>query len=138
MVWLIDSNVVLDYLQDRMPFADDACAIWKMCESRKVKGCISVLTFADIVYIMRKWLDASQIEQLLTDLSGVFSFVSLTEEDIGRAASLHWKDYEDAIQAVTAERLRCDAIITRNTRDFMGSVVPAVTPKEILEKNSNA
>ncbi len=132
MVCLIDTNVLLDCLEDRMPFADDACDVWKLCESRQVTGYISALSFANVVYIMRKWLDTERIEQLFLELSGIFRIADLSAEDIGKASSLHWKDYEDAIQAVTAERLHCDAIITRNAKDYAGSRVPAVTPDAFL------
>ena len=46
---------------------------------------------------------------------------------------MNFRDYEDALQNVCAERMKADYIITRNKRDFAGSKVPAFSPEEFLE-----
>ena len=46
---------------------------------------------------------------------------------------LHWKDFEDAVQYVTAERIKADYIITRNTKDIESKKIPVVTPNEFLK-----
>jgi predicted nucleic acid-binding protein len=38
-------------------------------------------------------------------------------------------DFEDAAVHAIAARNKVDYILTRNTRDFSGSVVPAITPR---------
>jgi hypothetical protein len=53
---------------------------------------------------------------------------------LSKAAQLNWKDFEDAVQSVTAERIRADYIITRNIRDFADSRVVAYTPSELLAR----
>ena len=47
---------------------------------------------------------------------------------------MQWKDFEDAVQSATAERLHVDYIITRNVRDFNKSKVLALTPSELLSR----
>ncbi len=49
--------------------------------------------------------------------------------DLTKAADLHWIDFEDALQSVTAERMHADYIITRNVKDFRESSIPAITPE---------
>ena len=51
-----------------------------------------------------------------------------------KAAGMMWNDYEDAVQAATAERIRATAIITRNIKDYRQSQIPAFTPAEFLER----
>jgi len=51
-----------------------------------------------------------------------------------KAAEMKWDDFEDAVQSVTAERIRTDYIITRNIRDFRKSKVPSLTPTEFLAR----
>jgi len=62
-------------------------------------------------------------------LTQVFTVADFTSDDMQAAAQLRWRDYEDAIQAVTAKRLGADYIITRNVKDFTDSPVPFVTPE---------
>ena len=132
MVLLIDANIILDVLLNRQEFVKDFSMVWKLCETGKAKGYVSALTFANLVYIMRKQLDPEEIENVFRKLSLIFDFTDLSVSDLTRAAKLHWKDFEDAIQSVTAERVHADYIITRNVRDFSGSRVIAFTPAELL------
>jgi predicted nucleic acid-binding protein len=131
---LIDGNILLDVLQKREPHYKDSVKIWKMCETGIADGRISVLTFANLVYVMRKELDAEKINEVLKYLSLIFSFEDLTSLDISSAAEIQWNDYEDAIQAAMAKRIHANYIITRNVKDFKKSEVIAFTPAEFLSR----
>lgn len=132
MILLIDANILLDVLMNRQPYVEDSAKIWKLCEAGKVQGYISALTFANIVYIMRKELNAETIEMVLNKLSLIFTFTELSSKDLINGAQKHWKDYEDAIQCATAERLFADYIVTRNVKDFSESDIKAVTPTDFF------
>ena len=56
MVLLIDANIILDVLLNRPEFVKESSLVWKLCETEQAKGYISALTFANLVYIMRKQL----------------------------------------------------------------------------------
>ena len=134
MKLLIDANILLDVLQSRENFVRASSMVWKLCETEQAKGYISALTFANLVYIMRKEMDAQRIEEVLHMLSLIFEFAELNDSDLFRAAALQWSDFEDAVQSVTAERIHADYIITRNVRDFSRSKVIAFTPDELLAR----
>ena len=131
MVLLIDANIILDVLLNRPEFVKESSLVWKLCETEQTKGYISALTFANLVYIMRKQLTPEKIEDVLQRLGLIFEFADLTSADVSKAAALHWADFEDAVQSVTAERLHANYIITRNVRDFTKSSVMAFTPAEL-------
>jgi predicted nucleic acid-binding protein len=134
MKLLIDANILLDVLQNRTEFVDASSMIWKLCETRKVTGFVSTLTFANLVYILRKELSSEKIEELFRTLSLIFEFSDFTSSDLMKAAALNWNDFEDAIQSVIAERVHADYIITRNVRDFSKSNIIAFTPSELLSR----
>ena len=134
MKLLIDANILLDVLQNRENFVRASSMVWKLCETEQAKGYISALTFANLVYFMRKEMDAQRIEEVLHMLSLIFEFAELNDSDLFRAAALQWPDFEDAVQSVTAERIHADYIITRNVRDFSRSKVIAFTPDELLAR----
>jgi len=131
---LIDSNILLDILQEREPFIIDSYKIWTLCETKQVFGFISAITFANISYIMRKQIQPDNIDHILKRMSQIFYFADLKFLDLENAAALKWKDFEDAIQYVTAERINADYIITRNIKDFENTKIPAITPNEFLEQ----
>ena len=60
MVLLIDTNIVLDVLLNRPEFVKDSALIWKLCETEQAKGYISTLTYANMMYVMRKQLTPDQ------------------------------------------------------------------------------
>ena len=128
---LIDTNVSLDVLQNREPYVKDSSVIWKLCEAHQAEGFISALTFANLVYIMRKELNPRQTEYVLQKLSLIFTFTELSPSDLTSAARLQWNDFEDALQSMTAERIHGDYLVMRNMRDFLRSRVAAFTPSEL-------
>ena len=70
-------------------------------------------------------------------LSLIFHFTELSVADIHHAAGMRWKNYEDAVQSATAERLHAAYIVTRNVKDFKAGRIPALTPSELLARLSD-
>ena len=131
MVLLIDTNIILDVLLSRSDFVKESSIIWKLCETEQAKGYISTLTYANMMYIMRKQMTPEQIEDVFRKLKLIFEFVDFVLE---MAVNMKWKDFEDAIQSATAEYVHADYIITRNIKDFTQSKVMALTPAELLAR----
>ncbi|MBR4702519.1 MAG: PIN domain-containing protein [Oscillospiraceae bacterium] len=131
---LIDGNIVLDVLQNRKEHVKDSAKIWKLCETEQAEGYVSALTFANLVYVMRKELTPESIGEVLNKLSLLFQFTELSAADLSKAAEMKWDDFEDALQSATAERVHADYLITRNVRDFQRSIVPALSPADYLSQ----
>ena len=75
-----------------------------------------------------------KINEVYQKLSLIFEFADFSVSDLTHATELNWKDFEDAVQSVTAECIHADYIITRNVRDFTQSRVMAFTPSELLAR----
>lgn len=131
---LIDTNVVLDVLCNRSEFVSDSLKVFKYCEAGQLTGYISALSIPNIVYIMRKELDSEKIKEILTSLTSIFTVIDLRESDLVKAADLDFSDYEDAVQSISASRIKANFIVTRNVKDFKNSAVPAVKPVELFDR----
>lgn len=131
---LIDTNVILDVLCQREGFADTALHIFRLCEIKRMDGIVSALSIPNIVYIMRKELDKNRTAAVVERLSLIFTIADLTSVDLTQAAKLGFDDFEDALQAACARRVKAEWIITRNTRDFRESPIPALSPAEFLRQ----
>ena len=83
---------------------------------------------------MRKELSPEKINEVFKSLGLIFQFTDLTVSDLAKAAEQQWDDFEDALQAATAERIHADNIITRNVKDFKKSKIVAFTPTEFLAR----
>ena len=134
MVLLVDTNIILDVLLNRPEFVKDSSMIWKLCETEHAKGYLSTLTYANMMYVMRKQLTPDQIEDVFRKLNLIFEFADFSPAVLERAVAMKWKDFEDAVQSATAESVHADYIVTRNLKDFMKSKVIAFTPAELLAR----
>lgn len=131
---LIDTNVILDVLCNRQGFVEEASKVFKFCEVNKIEGYISAISVPNIVYILRKELDAEKTKKILDQLSLIFKISDLKSDDLKKAANLMFDDYEDALKSVCASRIKANYIITRNIKDFTNSKVAAIKPSELLER----
>ena len=131
---LIDTNIILDVFCKRPDFYEDSAKVFKLCEVKRISGVISALSIPNIMYILRKELDAKKTKEILDNLSLIFSIADLKADDLKKAADMGFKDYEDAVQSACAARIKANYIITRNIRDFTMSKVAAIRPTELLER----
>ena len=69
---LIDTNVVLDFLQEREPFVEAAAKLFEQIDDGKIDGFITATTITNIYYIVRKAAGSKTaidaVTQILTDL----------------------------------------------------------------------
>ena len=62
----IDTNVILDVLGKRIPFYNDAAAIWNLAEEQQIEAIVSAVSFTNIFYILRKLLLYGDYPMLLS------------------------------------------------------------------------
>ena len=125
---LIDQNIILDYLEDRLPFADEA---ERILENEKNDLFVSAHMVTTAFYLMRTCGREKQdtaVEFILNN----FTIIPCDKTILSSARTLGFTDYEDAVVAAAAKKAKCAYIITRNKRDFASSPVPALTPGEFL------
>ena len=129
---LVDTNVLLDVLCNRKEFVGMSAKVWKCCETKIAEGHISALSVPNIVYILRKELDAKKTKEIIDRIGLIFTIDDLKADDIKKAAALEYSDFEDTLQIICAERIKADYIVTRNINDFSDSSIPAVSPTDFI------
>lgn len=130
-----DTNVLLDHLLDREPFADDAAELWSMAERREVVGCIAALSFNFVYYIVRHQADERAARRAIKGLRDVFEVVEVDHQIINQAIDAGTRgfgDFEDAIQHACAIRTGATYLVTRDPTGFKRSEVPVVSPEAYL------
>lgn len=132
---LIDTNVILDILQKREPFFTDSYRALRRALENDAECLISASAATDIFYVLRKSLgSAQQAKEHIDQLARVVSFADVQGMDIHTALMRAMPDFEDAVMDAVAERSGASYILTRNIKDFTGSVVPAILPADFLNK----
>lgn len=131
---LIDTNVLIDYIDHRLPYFDSAENILDICTGNNVNGYVSAHSVLDICYILRKM----PLEDRLSVLKGlckIFDIISVDKMKIWSALNSEgFKDIEDCVISECALSADADYIITRNVKDFSESKVKTITPEEFLQK----
>ena len=51
---LIDTNIFIDVLQDRIPFTDNSQAVIGLVTQKKIKGAVAAHSITNLWYILRK------------------------------------------------------------------------------------
>ena len=135
MKLLIDTNVILDALMTREPWAASARALLLAAAEEKFEACITASSFTDLYYLLRKHLpNKEKTRQALLGLLASVNVLDVTGADCEKAFDLPMSDYEDALLAQCGKRHKADSIISRDLHHFHGSPLQAVGPDEILDK----
>lgn len=129
---LLDTNIIVDVLSKRDGYKD-SLQVLRCCEINKIEGYISTTTVTDIMYIMRKHLPPEKLREAMQTLFTTVDVTGVQKADITQAFSSRIKDFEDAVQAACAKRIKTEFIITRNMRDFEHSPVKAISPPDLLK-----
>lgn len=130
---LIDTCVVVDALQDREPFNEDAQTVFLLCANQQYEGFLTAKSVTDIYYLThRQTHNDKTARDILTKLCALFGLADTAATDIRRAISAETSDFEDAVMIETAVRSGLDCIITRNIKDFSRSPVPVYSPAEFI------
>jgi len=134
MKLLIDTNIILDVLMNRPPWAKAAQDVILAVAEEKAEGCVTASSFTDIHYLLYKHLkDKEKTKQALLGLLTVVNVLDVNGSDCEKAFDLPMSDYEDALLAYCGKRHKIEYIVTRNIKHYEGSPVKAVEPDEILK-----
>ncbi|MEX0646351.1 MAG: PIN domain-containing protein [Balneolaceae bacterium] len=130
---LIDTNVCLDAAKRRQPFAESAIKILAYSESQEIEGYVAAHSFDTIFYFLEENYGRSRAYDALKGLRKAVKICPVTQQVIDAAFDLEWNDFEDAIHHESALQIGCDAIITRNEKDFKKTKIPVLSPGKFLD-----
>jgi predicted nucleic acid-binding protein len=128
----VDTNVLLDVLAKREPFYVDSARIWTLAEQGRITAFISVISFNNIYYVVRRLRTRRVADRTMVLLRDTFTPVPLDKQLLDQAIDAGFRDLEDAIQHFSAVRAGSACIISRNLRAFPRSELPILTPQEFL------
>ncbi len=131
---LIDTNILIDSVLTRIPFAENADKVLMLCKDGSAEGCISAHTVTNMFYVLRKDFDRDGLISLFEVLSKFLYVEPVDYEKLHKAITdKSFSDVEDCLQTECAKSFGANYIITRNIKDFKNSTVRAVEPQVFLE-----
>lgn len=128
--FLIDTNVLLDFLADRKPFSDQAEILFEYKQQKKINIYVSAISFNNLYYIINKISGHNIAIKLLSELADLVNTIPLDHSIIQNSLKSNFSDFEDAIQYNSALSVKnIEGIITRNSKDFKKSELPILSPE---------
>lgn len=126
---LVDTCVIIDALQARVPFAEAAQKIFIHSANKQLEGYITAKSVSDIYYLTHRLTHSdAETRKILSKLFTLFHLLDTTSLDCRKAISSEISDYEDAIMVETAIRSEMDCIVTRNVKDYAKSPIMVYEP----------
>lgn len=132
---LIDTNVVLDFLQEREPFVENAARLFERIDAGEIQGFIAATTITNIYYIVRRAAGRAVAQDAITQVLSDLNICAVDLEVLEQALVLNFEDFEDAVQYACAVAYSVDAIVTRDAAGFANAEITVVLLKNIESIN---
>jgi predicted nucleic acid-binding protein len=128
---LIDTNVVLDVMLDRAPFAAASAELLSRVEAGELIGCICATTVTTIHYLAARAAGTERAVGEVRKILSLFEIASVNRAVLETALKLGFADYEDAVLHEAARQIGAQGIVTRNPRHFKKASVSIYSPEEL-------
>ena len=77
----IDTNIILDFLQKREPYYEDASAIFQLSVDNEVIECVTASSITDIYYLVNKeFKDVKKTKERIQDLLELITILDVTNK----------------------------------------------------------
>lgn len=129
---LFDTNVILDVLLDREPFADDASYLLSKVERSEIIGFLCATTITAIHYLITKSLSPKEAIQHIQALLSLFEVAPVNRLVLAKALNPKFTDFEDSVLHEAACHAGVEYIVTRDISGFKKSTIPIYTPGELI------
>lgn len=130
---LFDTNVILDVLLDREPFAEPAAHLMSKVEESEIQGFISAITVTTLHYLLAKSLGKTKAKKHIQSILSLFEIAPVNRLVLEDALDNKFKDYEDSVLYESAIHSGVEYIVTRNGKDFKNSEIPVYEPIEMIK-----
>ena len=130
----LDTNIVLDVLLAREPFATDSAALLARVELGKAVGILSATTLTTIYYLVAKAKGTAAGIVAIHQLLGLCEVAPVNRAVLLSAAASQMRDFEDAVLHDAVLGLQADFLVSRDTKDFRNSAIPVLTAREAVQR----
>ena len=130
---LIDTNVILDAILQRGEFSRLARLLVRKHEEKLFQGFVSAAAITDVYFIVDKERKREFALLAVKKVVRMLTVIPVNLAIIESAFELPMDDFEDAVQAATAQDFGIDIVVTRDKTGFNNSGLHVYSPEEFLE-----
>ena len=135
---LVDTNVVLDVLLARQPFARHSSRVFALIEKSVIEGYLCATTVTTIDYLLSQSLPNKEASKSIERILDLFEVAPVNRAILEQALRSEIDDFEDAVLEQSAKLVDAKVIVTRNLKDFRKAEVTALDPEELISQTSSS
>jgi len=130
---LFDTNIVLDVLQQRVGFVNDAVKLFNAVEESAIHGYICANSISTIAYLLQRHKGKAFATKNIELLLELFEIAPVNRITLQDSLTCGFNDFEDAIIYNSALHVNATGIVTRNGKYFKKSTINIYHPRELLQ-----
>ena len=134
---LVDTNVVLDVMLARQPFAQHSSKVFALIEKSVIEGYLCATTITTIDYLLSQSIPNKEASKSIERLLDLFEVAPVNRAILEQALRSKIDDFEDAVLEQSAKLVDAKVIVTRNLKDFRKAEVTALDPEELISQISS-
>lgn len=134
---MVDTNILVDYLCKREPYNQPAELLMALGTINEFELWMGTSQITDLLYVITNGGSKSQADYAKSTMQALKRMLHIhatDEEDWDRVASSTFGDLEDGFVFQTAVRVKADAIISRNKKDFDKSSIRVMDCSELFQE----
>ena len=134
MKLLLDTNILIDLVADRAPYAEDVRKLCIAAVFGDVQLWVSAQSYADAFCVLRKEASKRAVKNALLATLDMLLPCGTYASDLRAALESDWPDVEDYLIAASTKHIGADIIVTRDSEMRQRGPVPTMTAEAVLLK----
>lgn len=121
---VFDTNIVLDVLLIREPYAQRSMNLFDAVVSKEIEGYLCATTVTTVDYLVSKFQGRQRARAVIAQLLALFSVAEVNAVVLHQAVNSDFSDFEDAVLYQAGVFRNVDGLVTRNQKDFKSATLP--------------
>lgn len=126
MTVLVDLNILLDVVLERLPWADEATRLFDGAADGRYELVVAASSVPNLFYIARRARGLKEAFAAVDMCLESFRIIEMTEDSLREARNFAGSDFEDNIQIAAAVAAKGDYIVSRDLEGFKSSRIPVM------------
>ena len=131
----LDANILVSVLNKEYPLFSYSARILSLGNNNRFKVYTSPVCLAIAFYFAEKKHGTQSAKQKISLLAGNIMITDVGKETVlSSLANKKVNDFEDGIEYYSAQKSKCEVIITEDVADFYFSEIEVLNTKNFIEK----
>jgi hypothetical protein len=97
-----------------------------------VQGYVAAHSLTTLFYLIQKGESSAGARATITNLLQFLKIAPVDQSTLEQALNLDFRDFEDAVQMISAVQNKTDCLVTRNIKDYQPALLPVMQPVDFL------